>query len=196
MPARGSSNASPGPPRRPRPQPGPERPQPLRIAATIADELAARVHRDSPDRGAFGRRGTNRLFEAGRSSAVDGRGAMVEGWSTIGPPLGPQRCNSEAPRDQQRTPRRERESRETGYFSFAMWLSLASAPWPLWLIVFLPLRTPGSATTESLLETSPDASENRISIITRSSSIKSVIRDARLEPLGDDLPKAGCGGTK
>ena len=103
-------------PRRPRPQPGPERPQPMMIAATIPDELAARVPGDSADRGDFRRRGPNRVFEEGRSSAVDGRGAMVEAWPTIGPSLGPPRCNSDEPERSHKTQRREKESRETGHF--------------------------------------------------------------------------------
>ena len=101
-------------PRRLRPQPGPERPQPVRIAATIPDELAARVPGDSAERGDCRRRGPQRAFEEGRSSAVDGRGAMVEGWPTIGPSLGPQRCKSDEPERSHRTQRREKESRETG----------------------------------------------------------------------------------
>ncbi len=84
------------------------------IAATIPDELAARVPGYSPDRGDFRRRGTNRVFEEGRSSAVDGRCSMVEGWPTIWPSLGPQRCKSDEPERSRRTPRREKESRETG----------------------------------------------------------------------------------
>ena len=103
-------------PRRLRPQPGPERPQPLRIAATVPDELADRVPGDSADRGDCRRRSPNRVFEEGRSSAVDGRGAMVEGWPTIWPSLGPQRYKSEEPERSQRTQRREKESRETGHF--------------------------------------------------------------------------------
>ena len=103
-------------PRRPRPQPGPERPQPMTIAATIPDELAARVPGDSADRGDFRRRGPNRVCEEGRSSAVDLRGAMVEGWPTIGPSLGPPRCNSDEPERSHKTQRREKESRETGHF--------------------------------------------------------------------------------
>ena len=118
-------------PRRLRPQPGPERPQPMMIAATIPDELAARVPGDSPDRGDFRRRGPNRVFEEGRSSAGDGRGAMVEGWPTIGPSLGPQRCKSDEPERSHKTQRREKESRETGHFfrfdlGLARFLSVAS----------------------------------------------------------------------
>ena len=103
-------------PRRLRPQPGLERPQPMMIDVTIPDELAARVPGDSADRGDFRRRGPNRVFEEGRSSAVDGRGAMVEGWPTIGSSLGPPRCNSDEPERSHRTQRREKESRETGHF--------------------------------------------------------------------------------
>jgi len=66
----------------------------MTIAATIADELAARAPGDSLDRGDFRRRGPHRVFEQGRSSAVDGRCAMVAGWPPIGPSLGPQRCKS------------------------------------------------------------------------------------------------------
>ena len=86
----------------------------MTVAATIPDELAARVPGDSADRGDFRRRGPNRVFEEGRSSAVDGRGAMVEGWPTIGPSLGPQRCKYDEPERSHKTQRREKESRETG----------------------------------------------------------------------------------
>ena len=118
-------------PRRLRPQPGLERPQPMMIAAPIPDELAARVPGDSADRGDFRRRGPNRVFEEGRSSAVDGRGAMVEGWPTIGSSLGPPRCKSDEPERSHKTQRREKESRETGHFflfdlGLARFLSVAS----------------------------------------------------------------------
>ena len=103
-------------PLRLRPQPGLERPQPLRIAATIPDELAARVPGYSPDRGDCRRRSPNQVFEEGRSSAVDGRCSMVKGWPTIWPSLGPQRCKSDEPERSHRTQRREKESRETGHF--------------------------------------------------------------------------------
>ena len=39
---------------------------------------------------------------------------MVEGWPTIGPSLGPPRCNSEEPDRSHQTQRREKESPETG----------------------------------------------------------------------------------
>ena len=101
-------------PRRLRPQPGLERPQPMMIAAPIPDELAARVPGYSPDRCDFRQRGTRRVFEEGRSSAGDGRCSMVEGWPTIGPSLGPQRCTYDEPERSHRIQRREKESRETG----------------------------------------------------------------------------------
>ena len=169
-------------PRRLRPQPGPERPQPMMIAATIPDELAARVPGDSADRGDFRRRGPNRVFEEGRSSAVDGRCSMVEGWPTIGPSLGPQRCKSDEPERSHRTQRREKESRETGHCFLFDWVSLASAPWPLWLIVvFLSglfremvsgrARLPRAVISGNLgsAGASPSRFGNRISIITQSS---------------------------
>ena len=118
-------------PRRLRPQPGLERPQPMMSAAPIPDERAARVPADSIDRRDFRRRDTKRVFEEGRSSAGDGRCSMVEGWPTIGPSLGPQRCNSDEPERSHRTQRREKEGRETGHFflfdlGLARFLSMAS----------------------------------------------------------------------
>ena len=100
-------------------------------AAPISDELAARVPGDSPDRRDFRRRGISRGFEEGRSSAVDGRCSMVEGWPMIGPSLGPQRCTYDEPERSHRTQRREKESRETGHFfrfdlGLARFLSVAS----------------------------------------------------------------------
>src|SRR5271166_1014336 len=86
----------------------------MMIDVTIPDELAARVPGDSAERGDCRRRGPQRAFEEVRSSAVDGRGAMVEGWPTIGPSLGPQRYKSDEPERSHRTQRREKESRETG----------------------------------------------------------------------------------
>ena len=46
----------------------------MMIAATIPDELAARVPGDSADRGDFRRRGPHRGFAERRSSPVDGAG--------------------------------------------------------------------------------------------------------------------------
>ena len=71
------------------------------------------------------------IFEEGRNSAVDGRCSMVEGWPTIGPSLGPQRCKYDEPERSHRTQRREKESRETGHFflfdlGLARFLSVAS----------------------------------------------------------------------
>ena len=73
-------------PRRLRPQPGPERPQPMMIAATIPDELAARVPGDSARSRRFSTARPQSSFRGGeefRRWTADAR------WSRGGPRSGP-----------------------------------------------------------------------------------------------------------
>ena len=131
-------------PRRLRPQPGPEWLEPVRIAATIPDELAARVPGYSADRGDFRRRGPNRVFEEGRSPPWTADARWSRGGPRSGPPSALRDAHTMSQRDHTGPREGKRRAEKPAIFSFSIRVSANSSPWPPWLIVCLPLRIPGN----------------------------------------------------